>query len=197
MLNSDTSKEIIITRPEAQKVLTDWYDVLSERKAELDGININGRAWRAELRRMAPPYGVMMCTGYEVLRRKLLACMPLRPVDEMALALFVSVAVHVKDHQPHSSFAAQLGKKVDEKSYMSTLRFERLQQTQEPEEFCLQLIRAVRLRGKDGVNIVSLADGIFLWMREWQQRQEEQPENPNPFARNRIRWASEYLSSSR
>lgn len=78
---------------------------------------------------------------------------------------------------------------------MSTLRFERLQQAADPEEFCLQLTRAVKLRGDEGINIVSLADGIFLWMREWQQRQEHRPENNNPFARVRIRWASEYLTA--
>lgn len=199
MLNSDTKKELIITSPEAKKVLLDWFDILSDRKAGTSDGNINGRAWRAELRRMTLPYGVMMCAGYDALRRKLAACMPLRPVDEMALALFVSVAVHIKTHKASLTFAAQLGEKINDKPCMSALRFERLQQTQEPEDFCLQLIRAVRLRESagEGVNIISLADSIFIWMREWQQRQEEQPENPNPFARNRIRWASEYLVSSR
>lgn len=197
MLNSDTKREIVITYPEAQKKLTDWFKVLSERDARLDGEKINGRAWRAELRRMSIPYGVMMCEGYDALRRKMNACMSLRPVDEMALAMFVSVAVYIKAHDSRLSFAAQLGEKTDDKPFMSILRFERLQQATEPEEFCLQLIRAVKLRGEKGVNVLSLADSIVLWMREWQQRQEDQPENANPFARNRIRWASEYLISSR
>lgn len=197
MLNSDTSKEIVITHPNAKKVLTDWFNILSDRKARAEGLKINGRAWRAELRRMSPPYGVMMCEGYAALRRKMMACMPLRPVDEMALAIFASVAVHIQNHANKQSFAAQLGAKKDNDSFMSALRFQRLQQVTEPEEFCLQLVRAVKLRGSEGVNIVSLADGIFLWMREWQQRQEELPEEANPFARNRIRWASEYLISSR
>lgn len=197
MLNSDTAKPVIITLPEAHKVLTDWFDILSEREARADGVRINGRAWRAELRRMSLPYGVMMCTGYDALRRKLLSCMSLRPVDEMALAIFISVAVHIKSHKGNASFAAQLGPDKEGKRAMSALRFQRLQQASEPEEFCLQLIRAVKLRGSEGVNILSLADSIFLWMREWQQRQEDQPVNSNPFARNRIRWASEYLTLSR
>lgn len=197
MLNSDIKKEIVITNPEAQKQLIDWFEILSERDARPEGVKINGRAWRAELRRMSIPYGVMMCEGFDALRRKMTACMPLRPVDEMALAIFVSVAVHIKGHTGKLSFAAQLGEKKDDKPFMSALRFERLQQATEPEGFCLQLIRAVKLRGGEGVNIVSLADSIFLWMREWQQRLEDQAENANPFARNRIRWASEYLISSR
>jgi CRISPR system Cascade subunit CasB len=197
MLNSDTSKEIIITHPDAKKVLTEWFNILSGREARADGMKINGRAWRAELRRMSPPYGVMMCEGYAALRRKMMACMRLRPVDEMALALFTSVAIHIQTHANKQSFAAQLGAKNGNDPFMSALRFERLQQVTQPDEFCLQLVRAVKLRGSEGVNIVSLADSIFLWMREWQQRQEEQPEDANPFARNRIRWASEYLSSAR
>ena len=197
MLNSDTAKPLIITLPEAQKVLTDWFGILSEREASTEGVKINGRAWRAELRRMTLPYGVMMCRGYDALRRKLLSCMPLSPVDEMALAVFVSVAVHIKSHKDNASFAAQLGPDKEGTRCMSELRFQRLQQAAEPEEFCLQLIRAVKLRGNEGVNILSLADSIFLWMREWQQRQEDQPVNSNPFARNRIRWASEYLTLSR
>lgn len=197
MLNSDTKKEIVITYPEAQKKLIDWFEILSERDARLDGVRVNGRAWRAELRRMSIPYSVMMCEGFDVLRRKMAACMSLRPVDEMALAVFVSVAIYIKAHDGTLSFAAQLGEKTGDKPFMSALRFERLQQATEPEEFCLQLIRAVKLRGSNGVNVVSLADSIFLWMQEWQQRLEDQPENSNPFARNRIRWASEYLISSR
>lgn len=198
MLINDTDKEIIITHPEAKKLLIEWFDILSERDAKSEGVKINGRAWRAELRRMSPPFGVMMCEGYSVLRHKLARYMPIDQLDAWALALFTSVAVHIKSHKDGLSFAAQLGLKTDDKDkVMSTLRFERLLQAEEPGEFCQQLIRAVRLRGREGVNVVSLADSIFLWMREWQQRQDHQPENPNPFARHRIRWATEYLKFSR
>ncbi|WP_158781808.1 type I-E CRISPR-associated protein Cse2/CasB [Pantoea sp. BAV 3049] len=197
MFNSDTEKEIIIINLDAKKILTDWFDILSERDARPDGTRINGRARRAELRRMEPPFGVMMCEGYDALFCKLASVMPLKPVDKMALAIFVSVAVHIKNSETGRSFAAQLGEKIKDKPCLTPSRFERLQQAEEPEVLCVQLIRAVKLRGKEGVNIVSLADGIFLWMREWQDRQEDLPVTANPFARNRIRWASEYLSSAR
>ena len=118
MLNSDTKKEIVITNPEAQKQLIDWFKILSERDARPEGVKINGRAWRAELRRMSIPYGVMMCEGFDALRRKMAACMPLRPVDEMALALFASVAIHIKVHKDKPSFAAQLGEKTDDKPFI-------------------------------------------------------------------------------
>lgn len=197
MVNRDTSKELVITSSDAQKALLEWFDILSERYASKEGKQINGRAWRAELRRMDPPFGVMMCEGYNVLVRQLSAHMSLQTIDKMALAVFACVVVHIKKHQPGSSFAAQLGEKKNDKAFMSSLRFERLQQAREPDVFSQQLIRAVKIREQEGVNIISLADSIFLWMREWQHRQENLPEKSHPFERHRIRWANEYLSSSR
>lgn len=196
MLNSNTAKERFITAPEAKKALVQWFEILSDPDVRQNGKRINGRAWRAELRRMAPPYDVMMCDGYDALRRGLAEHMTLRPSEQMALALFASVAVHIKSHKANLSFAAQLGEKINDKPCMSALRFERLQQATDPEVFCQQLIRAVRLRGAEGVNIVSLADSIFLWMKEWQEREEHQPKAVSPFERNRIRWANEYLSTA-
>lgn len=197
MLNSDTATLRVIKNPEAQKALTEWFDLLSEHHAKQAEKHINGRAWRAEIKRMELPYDAMMSEGYNALRRRLSACMALQPLDLMALALFVSVAAHIKVHNNQRSFAAQLGEslKFKDTPCLSTLRFERLQRVTTPEAFCQQLIRAVKIRDVGGVNIISLADGIFLWMREWQQREMHQPESTNPFDRNRIRWASEYLST--
>ncbi|TKI04081.1 type I-E CRISPR-associated protein Cse2/CasB [Martelella alba] len=197
MLNSDTAIPRIFKDTEAQKALTDWFAILSERYANQDEKRINGRAWRAEIKRMAPPYDAMMSESYNVLRRRLSACMALQPIDLMALALFVSVAAHIKSHDNKRSFAAQLGEsvKVKDKPCFSPLRFERLQRVTHPDDLYQQLIRAVKIRDTNGVNILSLADSIFLWMREWQRREAHQPETAHPFDRNRIRWASEYLST--
>lgn len=198
MLNSNTAALCRILNSDAQKALLDWFATLSERYERKDDKRINGRAWRAELKRMAPPYGVMMCEGYDALRQALLKHMPLQPLDEMALALFVSVAAHIKSHKEKASFAAQLGEKLKgSMPCVSALRFERLQKASDPETFCLLLIQAVKIRGTEGVNVLSLADGIFLWMEEWQRRENHQPEPANPFERNRTRWANEYLSMSR
>lgn len=198
MLNSDTAALRKITSPAAQKALLDWFLILSERYASQDNQKINGRAWRAEMKRMEPPYGVMMCEGYNALRQQLSARMHLAPVDEMALALFASVAVHIKSHTAKASFAAQLGEKlIGDKPCFSPLRFERLQKANDPQTFCQLLIQAVKIRGSEGVNVLSLADSLFLWMEEWQRRETHQPEPRDPFARHRIRWASEYLSASR
>lgn len=197
MLDSNTSREKIFTSENRRKVLNNWFAALQQRDALFGAMRVNGRAWRAQLRRVAPPYGVMQCEGYHALQRQLATVMQLEAVDRLALALFASVAVYVKADKPSGhSFAAQLGEKLKGRPCLSALRFDRLQQTAEPDEFCRQLVRAVKLRGNDGVNIVSLADGIFLWMREWQARQQHQPESIDPFSRNRIRWASEYISTA-
>lgn len=198
MLNSNTAALCRILNSDAQKALLDWFATLSERYERKDGKRVNGRAWRAELKRMEPPYGVMMCEGYDALRQALLKHMRLQPLDEMALALFASVAAHIKSHKEKISFAAQLGEKLNGSTpCVSGLRFERLQKASDPETLCLLLIQAVKIRGTDGVNVLSLADSIFLWMEEWQRRENHQPEPINPFERNRIRWANEYLSTSR
>ncbi|VEA33026.1 CRISPR-associated protein Cse2 family [Salmonella enterica subsp. enterica] len=137
MLNSNTAVLCRILHPDAQKALLDWFATLSERYERKDGKRVNGRAWRAELKRMAPPYGVMICEGHDALRQALLKHMRLQPLDEMALALFVSVAVHIKSHKANISFAAQLGEKLKgSTSYVSGLRFERLQKASDPETFC-------------------------------------------------------------
>ena len=207
MLSSNTAALQKITHPHAQKALREWFADLSERYADPGKEQINGRAWRAELKRMEPPYGVMMCEGYAVLRQRLAEYMPLRPIDEMALALFVCVAAHIKRDNASAisgkndnqklSFAAQLGEKINgSPPVFSSLRFERLQKASDPGTFCQLLIRAVKMRTQHGVNVLSLADSIFLWMEEWLQREEHLLENRNPFARNRIRWASEYLSTA-
>lgn len=198
MLNSNTAALCRIIHPQAQKALLDWFATLSERYERQDGKRINGRAWRAEMKRIEPPYGVMMCEGYDALRQALLTHITLQPLDEMALALFASVAAHIRNHQGRASFAAQLGEKLNGSTpCVSALRFERLQKASDPETFCLLLIQAVKMRGSEGVNVLSLADSIFLWMEEWQRRENHQPESRNPFERRRTRWANEYLSTSR
>ncbi|MBW7983477.1 type I-E CRISPR-associated protein Cse2/CasB [Enterobacillus tribolii] len=199
MFNTDTAREKIFVSENARTVLNDWFDALQERDKRFGGVHVNGRAWRAELRRAEPPYGVMLCEGYHALMGQLGKQMALKDIDRLALALFVSVAVHAKSNNRSGkrSFAAQLGEEIKGRTCLSALRFDRLQQAEEPDVFCRQLIRAVKLRGAEGVNILSLADGIFLWAREWQAREEHQPENIDPFSRNKIRWANEYISTAK
>lgn len=194
MFDIETTKERIITSAEAKQALRNWFDGLQERYRHDGDRRINGRAWRAELRRVSVPYGALTTDGYMALLGPMKKNMALQDIDRFSLAMFAAVAAHVRSYNGTGSFAAQLGQGERKgEPCLSRPRFERLQAARTPEEFCRHLIRAVKLRGDSGVNIVSLADGIFLWMQEWQARQQSQPVEMNPFNRNNVRWASEYL----
>ncbi|MEA1064179.1 type I-E CRISPR-associated protein Cse2/CasB [Erwinia sp. HR93] len=217
-----TAVPMQIKNKDAQQVLLQWFDDLSERGVYGKEENnkppkrLNGRAWRAELKRVDPPWGAMMCEGFVILRQRLSEHMTLTPVQLMALALFASVAAHVKKYsstaknseeteqeekteekeQKVISFAAQLGQKLKgDRPCVSKIRFERILKANDPAVLCNLLIRAVKIRGNAGVNLVSLADGIFMWVEEWHRRVEHQPETGSPYERIHIRWANEYLST--
>ncbi|ELW9439717.1 type I-E CRISPR-associated protein Cse2/CasB [Pluralibacter gergoviae] len=201
MVNSDTKKPLYLKTPESQSELLAWFEILSERKLTSGGVNINGRVWRAELKRAEPPYGTMLCESYNDLCRRLTAlkeCKEIEDIYHMALSLFSCVAGHIQHHNPEGSFAAQLGEKLKgDKPCILKLRFERLLKARSPEDLCRQLIQVVRIRGKEGCNVISLADSLFIWMKEWRAREKYEPESSDPFTRNRIRWANEYFSTSR
>ena len=189
---ANTADFLVINKDDAKKI-SDWFDDLQKRHNTVG----NGRARRAELRRAKqPPYGVLTCQGYHDLAGKLAA----RLTQEhhiVALAMFVSVAAHAEKNMLKTSFAAQLGEKQGgDRPFLSPLRFERLQRAQTPEELHRQLFRAVQIRGEAGVNLPSLADGIFLWAEEWQARQENRALNLHPLRRNAVCWACEYAQAS-
>lgn len=198
MISSKTDDLIHLNKHECERALSDWYEMLSERNVMNNHVKINGRAWRAELRRAEPPYGAMLCEAFNDLYRRLAAVIELKPVDKMALSLFACVAAHIKINNTRHSFAAQLGEKLNGTTpCVSKLRFERLLNARTPDDFCRLLIQAVRIRSKEGCNVLSLADSLLIWMREWEAREEHRPEPANPFARNRVRWTNEYLSALR
>lgn len=197
MNESITAAPLRVTTQEAEHVILAWFEVLAERNSEQKGQKINGRAWRAELRRAELPYGVMLCEGYHALCGRLAEKLTLSPTDKMALALFASVAAHIKKHNKSASIAAQLGEKLNGSTpCVSSLRFERLLKARQPDELCRLLIQAVKIRDGEGCNVLSLADSLFIWMNEWAMREAHEPESGNPFRRHRVRWANEYLSTS-
>lgn len=194
MFDIDTAKPVVLTDPDAAKVLRRWFEFLQERNNQHQGVATNGRAWRAELRRCAQPFGALTTTAFFQLNQSLSTSARLQQSDTFALAIVAYVVAHARFDEPKMSFARQLGEKINGSTpCLSRLRFDRLLAVRTPAELCSQLTRAVKLRGDKGINIVSLADGVFLWMREWQQREENQPVDSNPFNRFSARWASEYL----
>ncbi|AUG99238.1 type I-E CRISPR-associated protein Cse2/CasB [Prodigiosinella confusarubida] len=185
----NTATLLIVKNLMATRINT-WFDNLQNRHNE----SHNGRAERAELRRTLPPYGALTCAGFRRLANMLPDLLGDSETRLLALAVFTAVAAHAEGNNREKSFAAQLGEKIKgtDRTYLSTLRFERLQRVTSPEEFCRLLIRAVKIRGEKGVNLPSLADGIFLWMAEWQARQHNEAPGIDPFKRNAVRWACEY-----
>ncbi|UAY91729.1 type I-E CRISPR-associated protein Cse2/CasB [Pectobacterium polaris] len=188
---ANTADLLVIGKDDEDKI-NRWFEALQSRH----NTTSNGRARRAELRRAKPPYGVLTCPGYHDLAGKLAARLK-KEHHIVALAIFVSVAAHAAKNMLKTSFAAQLGEKQGgDRPFLSPLRFERLQRAQTPEELYRQLFRAVQIRGEAGVNLPSLADGIFLWVEEWQARQENRAPTLHPLRRNAVRWACEYAQAS-
>ncbi|AWH87652.1 type I-E CRISPR-associated protein Cse2/CasB [Limnobaculum parvum] len=196
MSRNDTSEALIFRDKAACQVLNDWFDSLQERGRYDGSPRINGRAWRAQLRRVEFPHGIMVTDGYHHLAHRLNEFMQPKDVHSLSLALFAAVVVHASKNNQDGSFAQQLGAKINDRECVSRLRFDRLLAARTPDELCSRLIRVVKLRGELGINVVSLADGIFLWMQEWLARQENRELELNPFRRNNVRWASEYLLST-
>lgn len=193
MFDMDTTKPVIFTDPAAAKALRRWFDFLQERNNQHQGVAVNGRAWRAELRRCAQPFGALTTAAFHSLNQALSGHVKFQPSDRLALAIVAHVVSHAHADNSQTSFPRQLGEPIKGNACLSRLRFDRLLAVRTPAELCSQLTRAVKLRGDSGINVVSLADGVFLWMREWQQREQNLPAQSNPFKRFNVRWASEYL----
>ncbi|PWC10958.1 type I-E CRISPR-associated protein Cse2/CasB [Brenneria corticis] len=192
---ANTADFRVITKEDAGKI-NRWFEGLQNRHNPA----YNGRARRAELRRANAPYGVLTCEGYHHLAASLSRQLT-NETRIIALSIFVSVAAHAAKNtvaKSSKSFAAQLGEKPQgsDRAYLSALRFERLQRAATPDELYRQLFRAVKIRGDSGVNLPSLADGIFLWADEWRARQENRAPDINPLRRNAVRWACEYAQAS-
>ena len=198
---SDTiQKKLMILNDSHKKIIDEWFSMLQQRQCKFNGINYNGRKLRAELRRVSLSELIILQDGYTILANKLLnndSKLAQTDIHYHALQILVNVAVFAELNNDKAPFAAQLSEKVKggERNYLSKLRFERLLASETPEEFCQRLIRAVKLRGEKGVNLISLADGIFLWMQEWYAREHNLPVDNNPFKRFSTRWAMDYFST--
>ncbi|OEU64032.1 MAG: type I-E CRISPR-associated protein Cse2/CasB [Desulfobacterales bacterium PC51MH44] len=87
-----------------------------------------------------------------------------------------------------ASFAEQLATPVkSKKPAMSELRFQQLQKSRTTDDFYRRILRAIRLL--DGkVNILSLANDIIHWHREFDNQIDRKPSN-----RLAVCWATDYF----
>jgi CRISPR system Cascade subunit CasB len=201
MSNSLIQKPIVLNENH-KKIIDEWFSMLQQRLYNFNGGTYNGRKLRSELRRSSSLYAVMLQEGYMILANALFnesSALASKPIYHQALAQFTRVAAFADANNGKGTFAAQLSEriKIGERNFLSCLRFEQLLASQTPEEFCIRLIRAVKMRGEKGVNLFSLADGIFLWMQEWHDRQQNLPRNTDPFKRLSVRWAMDYNSTKK
>ena len=195
-------KKPIILDDSHKKIINEWFSMLQSRQCKFNGNTYNGHKLRAELRRTSLSEFILLQEGYNILANKLInndSKLAKTDVNYYALLIFVNVAAFAEANNDKAPFAAQLSEKIKggERNYLSQLRFERLLASETTEEFCQGLIRAVKLRGEKGVNLISLADGIFLWMQEWYAREHNLAGDINPFARLSVCWAMDYFSTSK
>ena len=195
-------KKTLILNDDHKAIIIKWFSKLQVQECFFFGKAYNGLKLRAELKRSSLPNGVMLKEGYWLLANQLFeekSFLIASDNHHQALAIFVAVAVFVKANNENASFASQLSEKnkKNERNIMSSLRFNQLLASDTEEEFCRRLIRAVKLRGDGGVNLFSLADSIFLWVKEKNNRQKNLLNNMEPFKRNSVRWAMDYYSTEK
>ena len=201
MSNSFMRKSIIL-KENHKKIIDDWFSMLQERRYGFNGCTYNGRQLRANLRHVTDFYEIFSQEGYRILNQALVDkdnAFNDDQIHQRALVYFSWVASFADSNNDNAPFASQLSEKVrgGERNFLSRLRFEQLLASDMPEEFCRYLIRAIKIRGKNGVNLFSLADGIFLWVQEWHERQQNLPSNSDPFKRLSVRWAMDYNSTKK
>ena len=196
-------KKSIILKENHKKIIDDWFSMLQQRLCGFNGGTYNGRQLRAELRRTTLLHEIILQEGYVILKDALFdknsTLSSNNPIHLQALACFTWVVSFASANNGNAPFATQLSEKVKggERNFLSRLRFEQLLASETNEEFCRLLIRAVKMRGENGVNIFSLADGIFLWVEEWHERQQNLSFNSDPFKRLSVRWAMDYNSTKK
>ncbi|OCG23090.1 type I-E CRISPR-associated protein Cse2/CasB [Gilliamella sp. App4-10] len=201
-MSNNLMKKTIILNESHKKCINEWFSMLQQRSYPFNGGTHNGRKLQAELRRATLPFGVMLHEGYFCLANALFndthGLTP-TPAHQQALAIFVAVAAFTRANNEKVPFAAQLSERAKggERNILSPLRFQQLQASETPEEFCRRLIRAVKLRGEQGINLFSLADGIFLWVQEQHNRPRNLSPEINPFERLSVRWAMDYYSTKK
>jgi len=161
-----------------RKKLIDWWEKLEENRGE-----------RAVLRRAANAEDVLLTPAFS----HFLKVMPAGWSEGYRLfdsAMVAGLLARVKKHEGKNSFAKSLAmpKKEGSKPVMSELRFQQLQKSSDADELYLRMTRALSML--DGrTNLLSLADGVLLWLKEQRQSVDKSPNK-----RLAICWATDYYT---
>ncbi|EPE1851031.1 type I-E CRISPR-associated protein Cse2/CasB [Cronobacter dublinensis] len=164
--------------------LLKWHSLINEQQ---------GRRLRASLRRSHTLSDVWLSEGFRGLTARVpsLWNVPGREWRFCALGIVAGLAAHVKSIETRQSFAAQLGQISGNNPVMSELRFRRLNQAHSQEELFRQLRRAMQLLGGT-VNLPDLAEGVFRWCAEEDERERHAAQKRTPTEYIRVRWALDY-----
>ncbi|EME1928203.1 type I-E CRISPR-associated protein Cse2/CasB [Cronobacter sakazakii] len=164
--------------------LLKWHALMNEQQ---------GRRLRASLRRSHTLNEVRLSEGFNSLAARVptLWNVPGREWRFCALGIVAALAAHIKTVDTCASFAEQLGHKEGNHAVMSELRFRRLSQARTQEELFRQLRRAVQLLG-GVVNLPDLAEGVFRWCAEENERERRAARRRAPTDYIRVRWALDY-----
>ncbi len=183
-----------------KKALQNWHTWLDENRGHGD---------RARLRRAESPEDILLTDSFFHFLQKMDQATPnwSQNTPMLTSASIAGALSHVKtDKQTPSklynskdsdspkktaSFAEQLATPPENKSKapMSELRFQQLQKSPTTDDFYRRIIRAIRLL--DGnVNILSLANDIIHWHKEFEHQLDRHPAN-----RLAVRWATDYFTA--
>lgn len=174
-----------IVKDEHKTALRQWHAALQETRGQ-----------RASLRRSNTLNEACLAEGFHslLMRTHTLWKIPHEEWRFSALALTAALAAHVKTIDERRTFAAQLGQTTGNNPVMSELRFSRLAAVKTPDDLLRQLRRAVKLLNGT-VNLPSLADDIFRWCRENDERLNHLRRQQRPTEFIRIRWALDYYQA--
>lgn len=167
-----------------QKALQTWHKSLQDNRGE-----------RAQLRRVSNSDDVLFTSAFAGFLRQMPGYWGVAPgttgIGFTDAAMVVAVLARVKDASSGQSFATSLAKPKEKggKAPMSELRFQQLQKSRTEQEFFTRLCRAVDLLGGT-VNILSLADSILHWLREFRFAPASRPQD-----RLAVKWASDYYAA--
>lgn len=160
------------------QALITWHQSLYQFKGE-----------RATLRRCTTPDEVLLTKGFSHVLHSLGGFKSLTETQLLALACTVGVLAHIKEHDDNRlSFAEQMAtaKAGSDKPLISELRLSQLQKSYNWQEFYRGMIRTTKILGKN-LNIISIADAIFHWGKEFNGDYATQP-----MKRLQVRWANDY-----
>lgn len=155
-----------------------------------------GRRLRASLRRSHNLSEVYLSDGF----RSLLFCTHAlwkREHQEWrftALAIVAALAAHVTEDHAAIPFAAQLAQEKHNRQTLSGLRFQRLLAVRSHDELLRQLRRAVQLLGGK-VNLMDLAESVFCWCCEEDERLRHLTPLRRPTEYLRVRWTMQYYQA--